>query len=168
MFTASIFDTITPNKKYNLWKKESPDHKNTASRKAEFTAYKRSSSNPTGGLNKRFFFFQDRFLCYKKRPTSKKISGILDLEWARCEFQTLSEEKTGRPVFEIKILKNLRFTCVYIDCESSFNMVKSELSKNCHLTDFGQRFQVVDIIGVGGFASVRYFFEKNLILRWCL
>lgn len=110
----------------------------------------------------RWFFVKENFLCYKKSQEATSISGVLDLKWARVEFEQVLDEQSGLGYYCAKIISNLKFTLVFIKREADMLKFESVLRGVSLFTDFRLRYETLGLIGQGNFGSVRQ--RKNIYL----
>lgn len=156
-FIAGTFDKKQgqPSK---LWAKAHNSSINIEEMQVEisFKAAKKSSIKEEeghDGLSIRHFFISSNFLFYKKSLSTERISGVLDLKWARVEIKEM-QNSNGETRFELKIIKNLKFSCIYLDSKEELERVEPVLRRKCIFTDFKQKYKTVDIIGSGSYGTV--------------
>lgn len=157
--SQSIFDTRDNRelKNYKLWNRKLPGLKISDPVKCVLLAAKKSKSGDSFDMRP-FYTTAKGFLYYKKSPDSSKIRGAMDLKWARIIFSRLSKTEILESgfAFSVKIVKNLKFTTLYLKNEESVEKWRNALLSSAALTDFHTRYEVVDIIGKGAFAKVSF------------
>lgn len=110
-------------------------------------------------LETRSFFIKGNFFCYRKDNGKRKIKAYLDLDWAKIEFNELKEPKN--PIFEeydfeIKILKQGKFSMIYVKDKEELKKWRNAFAKvNVILTDFHDEYKALKTIGRGGFSKVK-------------
>lgn len=119
-------------------------------------AYGKRSKNAKD-LAERCFILTPKHLYYKKSETDDKIRGVMELKFARTEFEGDDEPENGKFNFSIKFIKNLKFTEIFTKSKSTYLEWKVLLSKLTIQTDFHNKFNVIKMIGKGSFARVSIF-----------
>lgn len=156
-FSQSIFDTknVEKLKEYKLWNRKLPGLKISDSISYSLLAAKKAKTGESFDLRP-FYTTKTGFLYYKKSPESSKIRGAMDLKWARVRFEKLSAQESIETEFQysVKIIKNLKFTTLYLKDTQAAEHWRTALLKDAALTDFHERYEVIDIIGKGAFAKV--------------
>jgi len=107
-------------------------------------------------LAERCFVLTPRHLYYKKNPKDTKIRGVMDLHFARTEFDGDQQEENGKFNFSIKFIKNLKFTEIFTRSKEVYFRWKQLLCKLTIQTDFHTKFNVIKMIGKGSFARVSF------------
>lgn len=159
MFLTSIFDECDPKTEYRLWKKPTKDFKITFEPALAFSALKKSEQNGkiTGFV--RYFLIHQNLLCYSYQRSFNKIRGILDLKWARVVIKQISDEERGNEIYEVKFIKNFKFTSIYLDSEEGVNILRNKISSLCVMTDMSQRLNFMEYFASGGYSKV--IFSQN-------
>lgn len=155
----SIFDTRDPKelKDYKLWNRKLPGLKISDPIQITLQAAKKAKDGESFDFRP-FYVTKNGFLYYKKTPETPKIRGAMDLKWARIIFSKVE----AREVFEsdfcytVKIVKNLKFTTLYLRDKEDMEMWRDALLVHAAMTDFHEQYEVVDIIGKGAFAKVKF------------
>lgn len=106
-------------------------------------------------LAERCFILTPNHLYYKKRPNDEKIRGVMNLKFARTEFEGEDLEENGEFIFSVKFIKNLKFTEIFTKSKDVFLKWRGLLSGLTIQTDFHTKFHVIKMIGKGSFARVR-------------
>jgi hypothetical protein len=162
-FTDSIFDQDLDGN-FKLWTGCPEDHPmnyplSTAQKLLTGIVGKKSSRrSEKNQIRDRFYVLTPEYLYFKKNEEAAKISGFLNLKWARMEVHTEDYEDQNGQVktkFTIKIIKNLKFTSMFFDDYRDFYTWKQALIK-VHVvqTDFHEKFKVLERLGKGAFARV--------------
>lgn len=115
-------------------------------------------------LAERCFILTPNHLYYKKRPDDNKIRGVMELKFARTEFDGDDLEENGDFIFSIKFIKNLKFTEIFTKDKTVYLNWRGMLSRLTVQTDFHTKFNVIKMIGKGSFARVNiliFSFEKS-------
>lgn len=152
--SQSIFDSKDVTN-YKLWSKKLPGLKTNDTISFSLSAAKKSKKGESYD-SRPFYITKTGFLYYKKSKDSSAIRGAMDLKWARACFEKLSEEETAgsKYTYSLMIVKNLKFTNLYLEDEEAVETWRKALSKHVALTDFHQRYSVLSMIGKGAFAKV--------------
>jgi hypothetical protein len=116
-------------------------------------AYGKRSKNAQD-LAERCFILTPKHLYYKKSESDSKIRGVMELKFARTEFEGDNEPENGKFNFSIKFIKNLKFTEIFTRNKSKYLEWKKLLSRLTIQTDFHNKFNVIKMIGKGSFARV--------------
>lgn len=106
-------------------------------------------------LAERCFILTPNHLYYKKRPDDNKIRGVMNLKFARTEFDGDSLEENGEFIFSIKFIKNLKFTEIFTKDKEVYLQWRELLATLTIQTDFHTKFNVIKMIGKGSFARVK-------------
>lgn len=161
MFVSSAFDSPDASYiNYQLWQKTNKDYNQKNRAEFEFPGYRKKSVKEANSITRRHYLITGHFLVYKKTQNSASVKGILDLRWARVEFSTLKEETQGE-IYEIKIIKNLKFTCVYVLNLEDLDQIRKQLARICLLTDFDEKYKLEGFISKGNFGTVRSQFQSH-------
>lgn len=162
-FSQSIFDTkdIEELKEYKLWNRKLPGLKISDPVSYSLFAAKKAKTGESFDLRP-FYTTKPGFLYYKKSPESSKIRGAMDLKWARIRFERINVQEAMETGFQysVKIIKNLKFTTLYLKDEEAVEHWRGAMLKDAALTDFHDKYEVVDIIGKGAFAKVTLRFSR--------
>lgn len=75
--------------------------------------HKRSKSAQE--LSKRFFCLTKNTLYYKKNAQDTKIRGSMSLKFVRVCYSGEDLDETGKLIYRIKFIKNLKFSELYSD-----------------------------------------------------
>lgn len=110
-------------------------------------------------LAERCFILTPNHLYYKKRPDDSKIRGVMNLKFARTEFDGDNLEENGEFIFSIKFIKNLKFTEIFTKDKSVYLKWRDLLATLTIQTDFHTKFNVIKMIGKGSFARVKNIFK---------
>ena len=78
--------------------------------------------------------------------------GVLDVKWARVLFEKC--DASSGYEYLMKIIKNQRFTTLFLKNEQDMNDWKIALRKVTVLTDFHDIYEPISDLGSGGFAKV--------------
>lgn len=171
-FATSIFDK--KDQKFRLWHKKNKNFNEKLPTSFASLAFKPTKKSQE--LVQRHFYIKSHFLCYKRNPEDQKISGILDLNWTRAEFNKVEEEEDTGFKFVMMLIKQAKFTSIYFKDEQTMERWRAALRGVSAFTDFHQRFKVISLIGKGSYARVNksifysfsffsskyYFYYQNL------
>jgi hypothetical protein len=105
-------------------------------------------------LAERCFILTPYHLYYKKSDSDPKVRGVMNLKFARTEFEGDYEEEDGSFKFSVKFIKNLKFTEIFTNSKEVYLRWKELLAKLTVQTDFHSKFNVIKMIGKGSFARV--------------
>ena len=105
-------------------------------------------------LAERCFVLTLAHLYYKKNEKDTKIRGVMDLRFARTEFEGDHKPEDGNFNFSIKFIKNLKFTEIFTRSKEVFFRWRQLLCRLTIQTDFHTKFNVIKMIGKGSFARV--------------
>lgn len=155
-FTTSIFDTN--NRNYHLWSKDHPEFDQTLHQSFSSIAFK--PKNRAKKLSPRLFFIKGHFLCYKKKSNDDFYSGVMDLRWARADFQ-LEESEANKKVcpYKVILIKEEKFTSIHFKSLEIAMEWREALRKIVLMSDFHETYQVLGEIGRGSYAKVNFSFN---------
>lgn len=109
-----------------------------------------------GNISKRLFFITKSHLIYSKEGSTTSFRGCLELNWARIGFEIVEEEKmlSQGYFFKMTIIKNKKFTELFIDTEENKELLRKAVKSWCINTGFYDDYEVIKKIGAGAFANV--------------
>lgn len=157
----SIFDDRNLTEKpFKLWKKKVHGFKPTQKTPTFSQKGYKENKKGTGEMSLRFFFIIENYLCYKRNFEDEKYSGVLDLKWSRAVFSASDFECFK---YVLMIVKNKKLTKIYLEGEEEMNEWRKALKNICVFNDFHVRYQGVQEVGRGAYASVGFLFYFNFL-----
>lgn len=154
-FISSLFDT----QKGKLWKRPTPGFKPFLETQNDFSIISLKKTSD-GLLTERFFFIRDNLLCYKKDQQSSQIRGWMNLAWSRVEFSEVESPELGA-VYEIMLIRDEKFTCLYVKESEDLLKWNNALRKLCIQTDIKTRYELEGFLGKGSFGEVYEISERG-------
>jgi hypothetical protein len=111
-----------------------------------------------GNISKRLFFVTKTHLIYSKEGSTSSFRGCLELNWSRIGFEEVENEKMKSQgyFFKMTIIKNKKFTELFIPNEEKRDLLKSTIKHWCVNTGFYDDYEVIKKIGAGAFANVSF------------
>lgn len=150
---TSIFDEIE-SEDFKLWAKQDPNFKITSKMaERELEAYKQEKGSGTFVL--RHYVLSKRKLAYKREPGISPISAIMDLNFTTANIVEVEDEEMKKHFSHfIMIIKNGKFTRIYVEDEEDARAWRAKLSRRCIMMDFTLKYEVLEVIGEGGVGKV--------------
>lgn len=163
-FIESFFDTYTTD--FKLWgkgnEKETIKDEDIIYQGPMFKVDKQKNK-----LKERYFVLTKDNLYYLKSEKTRKIRGVMETKWVRCEY---TEEENGKQGvrFNIRFIKNMKYCDFILNDEEKFKTWKRELSKVFIQSDFHIKFNAIKMIGKGSFARVYLVEDKESLKKYAV
>lgn len=163
-FIESFFDTYTTD--FKLWGKGN-DKETIRDEDIIYQGPMYKVDKQKNKLKERYFVLTKEKFYYLKSEKTRKIRGVMDTKWVRCEY---SEEENGKSGvrFNVRFIKNMKYCDFILNDEGKFKEWKRELSKVFVQSDFHIKFNAVKMIGKGSFARVYLVEDKESLKKYAV